>query len=114
MSSLALAMVLALAIPPTTVPARTPPPETQKTPTETTDVVSVTVPDTLQQALDLLREPGFHPELLKLFDLEDPARDASAPLTPAPAGLGKTVGIVIVVFIVVAVTVAVLFATGTS
>ena len=48
------------------------------------DATWVEVPETLQLAFDLMKQPGFHPELVELLEIElSMARTLGAP--PAPA-----------------------------
>jgi hypothetical protein len=111
MSALALAMAVLLAVPPITA---------QATPTAASDasvqantLTSAAVPEALQQAFDLMKQPGFHPELLELLEIEVSARHASDSTTSA-AGVGKTIGIIIGVWIVVALVVFAVFAAGSD
>ena len=72
------------------------------------DVTRVEIPERLQRTFDLLRAPGFHPELAELLGLES-ANKSGLP-TSAPAALktgywvliGVGVGLAVVVIIFLA------------
>jgi len=71
-------------------------PTTQQADTDTRQADSETVPPasvlptpilTFEDTLRLLRQPGYHPELLELFELGSRAADNSLLPTAAPAAL---------------------------
>jgi len=51
----------------------------------TSDASVVDVPEALQRAFELMKQPGFHPELLEFFEADTPSEDASR--VPAPAAM---------------------------
>jgi hypothetical protein len=63
MSVAAVVLAVLLAVPPSG--AQSPVQEFREP--GTTSTSSVVVPETLQQALSLMRQPGFHPELVELL-----------------------------------------------
>lgn len=64
--------------------------------------------ETLREVVDLMRQPGLHPELLELFEIADLSEDArSAAPTPALTtthwvGIGFAIGLVVLVLIIAA------------
>jgi hypothetical protein len=100
-NTLALTLVIILAAAPV-VPQSPPAAAADKT-IHRERPTTVVVPEPLQRAFALMKQPGFHPELFDLFEVEPlPGLTLGA---PSPAAMKTWQGVVIVI----AATIAVLF-----
>ena len=65
-------------------------------------------PETLQETLQLLKTPGWHPELMEALGLDEWAEAASLPVASAPAlSTGWKVTIIVAVAVAVVIVLAV-------
>lgn len=99
MSTAAIAVTILLVSPPQ-APQAPPAVEPGTTVQSESATTEASVPPDFRAALALMKQPGFHPELLELLDID--RSTAGAPAAPAPAAMktGYTIAIVAAVVVV--------------